>query len=359
MKKAERIIALATLLIMLVTVFAGCTAKEVGESNWTPIHGDPSLKPDTAVAEEKLRAFGTYPGTLAAKDVVTVLNKIKIDDITGLWTVEEEETTDKDGNVTLMRAGYDLENGYYYYEKGPKDNLTRNYYAKQDKNYFLVQEIQWIVLEETSDSYLLIAREAIDAGRPFLDDYKQSSWAESTLRDWLNGTGDYALGGEKYAEQWNFFDRAFTPEEQNSLIAVTNKTEDNKTFGTKGGDDTTDKVFILSADEADRYLSGDIKKVATATEYAYFRGGYVMYDNRTCIWWLRDPGMATFFLAIDRDGEIGEGGHDSNDATICIRPVIRVKKDLVRNIDTTLPTSKSISTPTPKPKTTPTPKPDV
>ena len=50
-------------------------------------------------------------------------------------------------------------------------------------------------------------------------------WDESTMRDWLNGTDDYDdETGSKYNGTWNFFDKAFTKDQADSIVITTNKT---------------------------------------------------------------------------------------------------------------------------------------
>ena len=45
-------------------------------------------------------------------------------------------------------------------------------------------------------------------------------------------------------------------------------------YGTRGGNDTEDKVFLLSEKEAETLFSNDKKRIAKATEYAEESGVY-------------------------------------------------------------------------------------
>jgi len=341
---------------MFGLLFSACDEIEVGESGWTHAYGDPKVAAKPTATEDQLVAFGAYPNTVTGSDITTAFKNIKIDDVTGLWTEEENQITDKDGNVTsTVVTRYDIQTGYYVREvTDAEGNTTTNRYAKEGNKYYLVQEIQWIVLKDLGDSYLLIAREAIDSGRAFVDEYCVSNWAESSIRAWLNGIGEYAKGSEKYVASWNFFDRAFTEEEQGSIVATKNTTADNTNYNTEGGEDTTDNLFFFSADEFNTYFGDTLSGQGTCTPFAAARGADTEYKTRGVSWWLRTPGINTYFQGVDRNGDLIEGGFASSDTTVGIRPVIVVAKNAVRAIDTTLPTAGPLATPTPRPTSVPT-----
>ena len=101
-------------------------------------------------------------------------------------------------------------------------------------------------------SALIVSEYALDA-RAYNEDYESVMWATCTLRKWLNG---------------EFYDTAFN-EEEKGLIALTKvKNADNPKYGTDGGKDTEDRVFLLSLGEAERYFEDDEDRRAFPTEYA-------------------------------------------------------------------------------------------
>ena len=356
--KKRKLVILAALAIAAVMLFCGCAEIEKGESNWTPAHGDPKVQTKPTATVDMLVAFGSYPNTIAPNSITNLFKNIKIDDVTGLWVEEETETKDAEGNVTAVTvAKYDLQTGYYVEEVTKDGVTTTTYYAKEGNKYYLVQEIQWIVLKDLGDSYVLISREILDA-KPFLDEYASVQWDESTLRDWLNGTDDYARGGEKYVENWNFIDRAFTETDIAAIRPVENKNTDNEVFGTSGGADTQDLVSVFASSEIDSYFGSDLSMQAATTPFAAKRGVAAEYKTRYGSWWLRSPGINTYFQGIDRNGDLDEGGYNSADVTVGVRPVIVVAKSAVRTIDDTLPTAGPIETPTPRPTAKPTDEPE-
>lgn len=355
MKRKVAVILIALVLAASMLLLSGCNDIEKGESTWTPSHGDPKVQPKPTATEDKLVAFGAYPNTVAPNNIATAFKNIKIDEVTGLWVEEETEIKDAEGNVTGKTVcKYDIQTGYYVYEMTENGETTVTKYAKEGNKFFLVQEIQWIILKDLGDSYLLVSRELLDA-KPMLDSYGQGTWEDSTLRDWLNGTDEYARGGEKFVERWNFFDRAFNETEQAALKSVTNTTADNDDFGTPGGNTTDDLVYVFSAEELNDAF-GEVSKQAATTPYAAKRGVVAEYKTRFGSWWLRSSGINTFFQGVDRNGDLTEGGYASNDTTVGVRPVITVAKSAVGPIDNTLPTAGPIETPTPKPTVKPTDK---
>ena len=111
------------------------------------------------------------------------------------------------------------------------------------------EDISWIILDDNGSERLLISKDVIYA-MPFDDNVDQDvnvfnqDWEKSSLRKWLNE---------------DFFDVAFNEDEKQYVVSclVNNK----QVFGinnsdeiSKMGDDTFDKVYILSKDEIRKYL---------------------------------------------------------------------------------------------------------
>ena len=142
--------------------------------------------------------------------------------------------------------------------------------------------IEWLVLAREGKKALLISRYGLDA-KKYHSEYNAISWQNCTLRPWLNST---------------FLNKAFTATEQ-SAILMTN-VDNSKAQGyysySDGGNNTEDKVFLLSYAEAHKYLGitddGYNEELSVeATAYAKERGVATSDDNRIW-WWLRSPGEA-------------------------------------------------------------------
>ena len=126
---------------------------------------------------------------------------------------------------------------------------------------------------------------------PYNEESAEVTWETSTLRKWLNET---------------FYQRAFNAEEQQQIITVTNENRYNPTEGwPSGGNDTEDRIFLLSSDEAKRYFRDDRARKCYATAYAVTRGAGTDNPLGTSSWWLRSPGsMLTLSSEVENSGYI-------------------------------------------------------
>ena len=174
------------------------------------------------------------------------------------------------------------------------------------------RDIEWMVLDETEDSMLLITKTAIEAKMYNEEPDKGTVWEECTLRQWLNG---------------DFFSSAFSSSEQNRINLTHLENADNPSKGTEAGNDTDDHVFLLSVDEAKKYFDSDEARKTTLVidgkmKISVNYGAY-------CQWYLRTPGSFNDMAAIvDYNGVVSERGISAwiNNNTIGVRPAIWVKK---------------------------------
>lgn len=142
------------------------------------------------------------------------------------------------------------------------------------------QPIEWIPLEYRDDGTVLVVSRVVIDCKKYDEDGKdwQQTWEKSSLRKWLNDS---------------FFKEAFSNEEQKRIKTVRNINLDNDVYGTPGGKDTLDKVFLLSAEDVEKYCTEKSLFCSTAclaTKYAKSQGVKVS-SNYTCDWWLRTPGL--------------------------------------------------------------------
>ena len=132
---------------------------------------------------------------------------------------------------------------------------------------------EWLVLDKQEDKALLISKYCLDA-KPYNEKYEPVTWETCTLRQWLNG---------------EFINKTFAEEEKTLICDTYLQNPDNPVYGTDGGNDTTDKVFLLSIEEATKYFANDEARKAKATDYTKEQGAYVA-SNDYSWWWLRSPG---------------------------------------------------------------------
>ena len=121
------------------------------------------------------------------------------------------------------------------------------------------------------------------------EEYEEVTWENCSLRQYLNG---------------EFYNNTFTAAEQARIVATQVKNDDNQWFGTTGGTDTTDKIFLLSLEEAVKYFgdSGllanrpDALALGINDQYNSARAAYTQSGD-FCWWWLRSPGHDILFAA--------------------------------------------------------------
>ena len=137
------------------------------------------------------------------------------------------------------------------------------------------EEIEWIVLDKDNENgkVLLLSRYCLDV-KPFTNTSSSgaqySTWATCSLRNWLNGV---------------FYNSAFSQEERRLIADTINDNSSELYSDIDQGSNTTDRVFILSADEAMYYFESNTERKAAATDYVQQITAKDQYDNIG--WWVR------------------------------------------------------------------------
>ena len=153
----------------------------------------------------------------------------------------------------------------------------------------------------------MIITENIIEYRAYHNAYKDITWADCSLREYLNG---------------EFYDR-FNTTEQLRIIPVINKNPDNQWYGTKGGADTRDSIFLLSIEEVVCQYFGDSSSrlLNRGKNQRYWferkdennskRIAKLWDKKRIWWWWLRSPGRVSVkTVYIHGDGNIGIQGNN-------------------------------------------------
>ena len=139
----------------------------------------------------------------------------------------------------------------------------------------------WRVLEvdREHDTALLIAERPV-CDRQYHRKWENITWERCNLRVWLNG---------------EYYDTAFFEEEKAAIVETHLSNPDNPKYNTPGGNDTDDRIFLLSIDEAEKYFKDDTDR-ATGSQ-----------------WWLRSPGSYRSNAArVNSGGFINYSGNDVN-----------------------------------------------
>lgn len=179
------------------------------------------------------------------------------------------------------------------------------------------EDIEWIVLDNNENGVFLVTKYAVEAS--LLDTRNEHTgsitWENCTTRNWLNE---------------DFYDSVFTPEEK-EIIQVTHVvTPDNPAFGTPGGNDTDDRLFLLSDEEANLYFATQDLRRALPSERAVNNGVIIDDNGSYCNWWLRTPGSTDGVsnAFVDGYGTVIEVGNCSTTETYGIRPAMWLSADV-------------------------------
>lgn len=162
----------------------------------------------------------------------------------------------------------------------------------------------WRVLDMQNNAALIIT-ECIIEQRSYHNAYKDITWADCSLRKYLN---------DEFYNTFGANDRA-------RIVPVLNKNPDNQWYGSKGGEDTEDRIFLLSIEEAVcRYFGDSSSKLLNPgrnQRYWFERKDpnnskrTAMYQNGISWWWLRSPGRVNIKAAyVHGDGNIGIQGNN-------------------------------------------------
>ena len=188
------------------------------------------------------------------------------------------------------------------------DIITFGHYEQDNELSSGPEPIEWQVLAAEPDRVLVISKYGLDA-KPFnVTDTPSMTWEKCSLRMWLNG---------------EFYNSAFSAAEQKRISQVTVKNPDNPEYGTTGGNDTEDRIFLLSIDEAEWYFASDTARQCQATAYAIANGGYVNKNSGYSIWNLRSPGIFRLNIAyVDQIGLVSTVGGSVSDFNELVRPAL-------------------------------------
>jgi len=132
----------------------------------------------------------------------------------------------------------------------------------------------WLVLEKSGSTALVLSLEIIES-RAYHSPGGEITWEHSTIRQYLNGE----------------FYNSFSSADQNRIISTNIVNSNNPEYGTAGGNNTIDNIFLLSIDEAQAYFADSSSRIA------------VNANGEVSWWWLRSPGIGSSIAAY-----VGSGG---------------------------------------------------
>ncbi len=242
--------------------------------------------------------FGSYPQTEVTGDALTAA-------ITGA-----SYNTDGDAWVDDIK----------YRRISKNDTNYDGYFGDSDYRYFKWERIKWRVLKNDGSTLFVVADKGLDC-KDYNEEYTSITWENCTLRSWLNN---------------EFYGMAFSSDEQGAIVRQNIVNEDNPYYGTEGGNDTSDNVFLLSigevlnpeygfCEDGDAYSAS---RWMESSDYAHARGAYAATGDTyagNCWWWLRSPGRLTSSAAgVDDDGDVYRYGGNVDDAYGACVPALHI-----------------------------------
>ncbi|GEM_PF-3549828 len=195
---------------------------------------------------------------------------------------------------------------------------------------------EWIVLDKKGEKLLILNKYGIKGTSVYNWTDRDVTWSTCLLRWWLNN---------------EYLFEAFSVEEMKYIYDTRVKNADNPEYGTPGGSDTVDKVFLLSIEEAKKYFADDDARVLYSVSPDYhtakmwrsdgldehYKRSLVTFSHYFC-WWLRTPGNAGNTVAyVDYNGFVIESGMivtggDSGFDYIVTRPAMWVDQSVLERV---------------------------
>ena len=333
MKKCltTKVTALLLMMVMCTSLCADFAANAENGSNLS----NPRIEKDSNMeAGQKVTWdcvwFGSYPQAEvvpSANDFSAVeKSMLKKGDV-----IENSSLYNKLQNISRWNSNNDVTIDGEKYRRMKMNDATytdsdSSYYQWSDPDtyhYFKYEPIKWRVLEVNGNQAFLLSDIALD-DQKYNTEYENITWETSTLRSWLNGYGTSVnKQGKDYSNE-NFIGSAFTLEERSAITDTSVKKADNITYKTGGGNNTTDKIFLMSESETygvNAALHGfvtlnntcDEARKCTSSTYAKAKGTWSGTSDAykgNCEWWMRSPGSSSDNAAyVDYDGYVINDGY--------------------------------------------------
>ena len=188
--------------------------------------------------------------------------------------------------------------------------------------------IEWLALSNDGKELFLVSKYALDA-IPFNDKLVDVTWETCSLRKWLN---EY------------FYNTAFDTEQKEKIKTTAVENSYNSPYQILGGNDTKDKIFLLSLVEisdsdlgfSEEYWTEDENRRCAPTIYAVAKGAYAYtgtdanYQTKegegVCEWLLRSPGYVADRVAlVDDGGDVFPSGYLVDCSSFGVRPALVIK----------------------------------
>lgn len=201
-------------------------------------------------------------------------------------------------------------------------------------HYFKYEPLKWRVLSTDGSKALIVSDKALD-DQEYNKGDTSTTWATSTIRCWLNAYGASANNQNVDYGSRNFINSAFGSEEKGAIAYTTVVNSNNSSYGTEGGENTYDRIFLLSESEvsstqeaAGHGFNGrfDEARQTKSSTYAKAMGTWWRLSENNagnCRWMLRSPGSnVASAMHVDYDGEVMRNGYSVSNKYRGVRPAL-------------------------------------
>ena len=294
--------------------------------------------------------FGSYPQSEIVKEGskeektlkrVNNIHKVKYD-------VVNEKSFKEISNAQYNEESDAVINGERYKRLRGIDAVDHNddegecYYDwisdYKNYHYFKYEPIKWRILKRTGNQ-LFVVSDIILENQRYNMDYESITWGKSTIRSWLNGYGSQENKSKINYTNQSFINKAFSANDIKAIQKTNVINDNNIECNTAGGNNTVDKLFLLSEREvyytSEAQEHGFVKNNQTEDEarkclcstYAWAMGAW-KEDNKpgNSSWSLRSPGLDGYDAAyVDSDGLVNnDDGGTITTTSMGVRPALHL-----------------------------------
>lgn len=212
------------------------------------------------------------------------------------WAQALNESGDAKGAYALLADMTDFEEAQAYVAEDAALTALFERYAAFDAGNVVTlgsregTPMTWCVLAQQGSRRLLFSEEIV-AHMPYHEVLDIVYWETCTLRQWLNGA---------------FLSESFTDAERAKIVETAVANDDNLEFRTEAGNDTVDRVFLLSLSEAE-----------------LLREAHREWMRASDAWWLRSPGCSRVDAVVVYDtGGLNRIGSNVDTDRFGVRPAM-------------------------------------
>ena len=168
--------------------------------------------------------------------------------------------------------------------------------------------IKWVILNQDGERSLLFSAFELECKPYHSKKFADITWDRCSLRKWLNE---------------DFYSAAFSAAEQQKILTTRVRTENHPQYGTFGGNEIDDKVFLLSIEEIACNTTEFTRRIKpTPFVMTQIPNSWAGYDW----WWLRSPGYCSGSASsVDPFGRVSLYGDRELDTIRAVCPALWVE----------------------------------